>query len=114
MKFVFFIAAFLFALVACKKPEGCVDPDAINYDINAVIDDGSCQYECEGCGLPGFLSGTITSNTVLGFGEMYTLSGRVVVASGVTLTIEPGVIIKGAEGTGSLASMLIIEKRGEN
>lgn len=25
-------------------PEGCMDPDAFNYDFEAVLDDGSCQY----------------------------------------------------------------------
>ena len=26
-------------------PSGCTDPDASNYDANAVIDDGSCESE---------------------------------------------------------------------
>jgi hypothetical protein len=34
------------------------------------------------------------------------INGKVVVGNGVTLTIEPGTIIKGREGTGSLASAL--------
>ena len=29
---------------ACKKEEGCVDPLALNYNSNATIDDGSCDY----------------------------------------------------------------------
>jgi hypothetical protein len=29
--------------------EGCTDSTACNYDPNATIDDGSCEYECLGC-----------------------------------------------------------------
>ncbi len=47
---------------------------------------------------------TWTSNNI------YILNGKVVVNSGVTLTIEPGTIIKGAQGTGSLASALIVAR----
>jgi gliding motility-associated-like protein len=33
----------------CIFPEGCTDPEAINYDPNAIIDDGSCNYDVYGC-----------------------------------------------------------------
>ncbi len=29
---------------SCKKREGCTDPNAINYDSKAKVDDGSCEY----------------------------------------------------------------------
>ena len=29
--------------------EGCTDPAACNYNADATIDDGSCEYECLGC-----------------------------------------------------------------
>ncbi|MEO0403589.1 MAG: T9SS type A sorting domain-containing protein, partial [Bacteroidota bacterium] len=29
--------------------EGCTDPEALNYDENALVDDGSCEYEVEEC-----------------------------------------------------------------
>ena len=45
--------------------------------------------------------------------NIYILSGRVVVDAGVTLTIEPGTIIKGEEGDGSLASALIVARGGK-
>lgn len=45
--------------------------------------------------------------------NIYKLAGKVIVNSGVTLTIEPGTIIKGAEGTGSLASALIVARGAE-
>lgn len=37
----------------CDEIEGCTDSEAINYDPNATIDDGSCQYTnlCNGGGL---------------------------------------------------------------
>ncbi len=30
----------------CQPIEGCVDPNALNEDVTASIDDGSCQYDC--------------------------------------------------------------------
>ena len=31
-------------LFACKKEEGCMDPAAINYNSQATIDNGDCNY----------------------------------------------------------------------
>ena len=28
----------------CFGPAGCTDPNALNYDSNAIVDDGSCTY----------------------------------------------------------------------
>ena len=39
---------------------------------------------------------------------VWVLNGRVVVDAGATLTIEPGTIIKGAQGGGALASLLLV------
>ena len=33
-----------FILYSCTKNEGCTDPEAINFDVNASVDDGSCDY----------------------------------------------------------------------
>ncbi len=52
----------------------------------------------------------ITSNETWTADNIYRLNGKVIVSSGVTLTIEPGTIIKGVEGTGSLASALIVSR----
>jgi hypothetical protein len=59
----------------------------------------------------------ISANVMAGFIEtdqtwtadrVYVLTGRVIVPVGVTLTIEPGTIIKGNTGEGSLASALVV------
>ncbi len=56
------------------------------------------------------VSTNITTNTTWETGKTYILGGRISVVSGVTLTIEPGVIIKGEAGTGSNATALIIAR----
>lgn len=32
---------------ACKKEEGCISPDATNFNNTAEVDDGSCTYSSE-------------------------------------------------------------------
>ncbi len=54
--------------------------------------------------------GLITANETWTANTIYELAGRVIVNEGVTLTIEPGTIIKGRTGNGSLASALIISR----
>ncbi|MFK8038879.1 MAG: hypothetical protein AB8B74_11350 [Crocinitomicaceae bacterium] len=44
MKKIFFIPAFLLLIISCKK-EGCTDPTALNYNVEAKKDDNSCTYE---------------------------------------------------------------------
>ena len=56
------------------------------------------------------VAGEITSDTTWEAANIYILTGKVVVGVGVTLTIEPGTIIKGAPGSGSLASALIVQR----
>jgi hypothetical protein len=46
-------------------------------------------------------------------GNVYVLGGRIVVLDGATLTIEPGVIVKGQAGTGANATALIIARGGK-
>lgn len=59
------------------------------------------------------VSGLITTNTTWTANKIWILNGKVVVDAGVTLTIEAGTIIKGKEGTGSLASGLIVARGGK-
>jgi hypothetical protein len=56
------------------------------------------------------LTSNITTNTTWTTGGTYILGGRIAVTSGNTLTIEPGVIIKGQAGTGANATALIIAR----
>ncbi|MBR9855103.1 MAG: hypothetical protein GYB37_11100, partial [Algicola sp.] len=44
--------------------------------------------------------------------NIYVLDGKVIVGDGITLTIEPGTIIKGAEGQETLASALVVDQGG--
>ena len=96
-------------IISCKK-QGCVDPTAINYNINAQKDDGSCKYETS---TNVIKSGFINNDETWVADSIYELRGKVIVPNGVTLTIEPGTIIKGDEGSGTLASALIIAKGGK-
>jgi len=59
------------------------------------------------------VSGLITANTTWTANKIWILNGKVVVNDGVTLTIEAGTIIKGKEGSGSLASALIVARGGK-
>ncbi len=45
--------------------------------------------------------------------KIWLMDGKIVVKEGATLTIEEGTIIKGATGTGSNATVLIIAKGGQ-
>lgn len=56
------------------------------------------------------VTGNITTNTTWETGKVYILTTRIAVVSGVTLTIEPGVIVKGEGGTGANASALIVAR----
>ena len=59
------------------------------------------------------VTGNITSNTTWETGKVYVLTSRIAVVSGVTLTIQPGVIVKGEAGTGANATALLIARGGK-
>ena len=101
------LAASVAVLPACNKKEGCTDPTASNYDAEAEEDNGSCSYD------DATKSGTLSGDETWDANRVYFLQGRVVVPSGVTLTIEAGAIIKGNQGTGTNASALIVAKGGK-
>lgn len=110
MKKLLFILSVPLILISCRKP-GCTDPTAINYNVNAEKDNGTCEYEPINSNI--VKSGFITQNETWTANNIYELAGKVIVESGITLTIEPGTIIKGREGSGTLASALVIAKGGK-
>ena len=55
----------------------------------------------------------ITENTTWYTDTVYQLGGRIAVVDGVTLTIQPGTIIKGEAGTGANATALLIARGGK-
>lgn len=59
------------------------------------------------------VSSNITSNTTWTADKVYQLGGRIAVIDGVTLTIEPGTIIKGEAGTGANATALLVARGGK-
>ena len=44
MKHLILSLLLLLLASSCKKQEGCTDSTAINYDVSAERDDGSCLY----------------------------------------------------------------------
>jgi len=59
------------------------------------------------------VTANIISETTWETGNIYILEGRIAVVSGATLTIQPGVIIKGREGSEANATALIIARGGK-
>lgn len=88
-----------FFLLGCIAFTGCIQ--------------GNEKPETENGGNAGsnvFVNGNITANTTWTTGKVYVLSGRITVTAGATLTIQPGVIVKGEVGTGANASALVIAR----
>jgi len=97
------------ALSSCSN-KGCTDEDAINFDEKAKKDDGTCEYEVIEEETTITVTSNITENTTWETGKTYILGGRIAVESGITLTIEPGTVIKGEAGTGANATALLIPR----
>lgn len=91
--------------------------DGIQNGNETGLDCGGACAPCEGTGggviVDEDLSGLLTEDFTLTNDVIWEINGKFVVSDGVTLTIEPGTIIKGQEGTGSLASALIIARGGQ-
>ena len=104
-------ASLTLGTVSCKK-EGCTDETATNYNDKAKKDDGSCVFDVPAVVDPYEKTGYITANETWTSANVYKLNGKVIVSSGVTLTIEAGTIIKGFEGSGTLASALVVAQGG--
>lgn len=102
-------AALVMTAVSCKK-EGCTDANATNYNEKAKKDDGSCKYNTPEDESLVYVSSNITTSTTWETGKVYVLTSRIAVTNGATLTIQPGVIVKGEAGTGANATALIVAR----
>ena len=107
MKKVFYLVLSLgLILQSCNQKDKCDDTVCPN---GQVCVDGSCQ----GTTTNVIVTTNITSNTTWTRNNVYELGGRITVENGITLTIEPGTIIKGQAGTGSNATALLIARGGK-
>ena len=94
----------LLVFTSCFKD----DDTPIIIEETTIINDGPGTVD-EDCPTIA-VSGAIATNTTWTADNIYQLNQKVVVSEGVTLTINPGTIIKGSAGTGSLASALIVAR----
>jgi hypothetical protein len=101
MKHLKFIAMWFFGasvvLTSCKK-----DDDSDDTIIPPAETPGTVV-----------VTSNITANTTWEAGTIYQLAGRITVTNGVTLTIEPGTIVKGEAGTGANATALLVARGGK-
>lgn len=88
--------------IEAVTPPSCTD-GILNGTETEIDFGGGCAGEIT-------VTGLITENTTWTRNNIYFLGGKVVVGVGVTLTIEPGTIIKGNDGIGSLATALIVQR----
>jgi hypothetical protein len=103
---------FLFTLVASTLIfTGCFKDDDTPIIIEeiTIINNGPGDTGSDDCPTVA-VTGAISVNTTWTADNIYQLNQKVVVSEGVTLTINPGTIIKGSPGTGSLASALIVAR----
>jgi hypothetical protein len=94
----------LASLQSCKQKDTCADTVCPN---GQVCVDGTCQ----GVTTNVVISSNITSNTTWTADNVYELGGRITVLDGVTLTIEPGTVIKGQARYRSKCNSFISCKR---
>ncbi len=102
--FLFIVLATI--MTSCKQKDKCVDTVC---PTGQVCVDGTCQ----GTSTNVLVTTNITSNTTWTSDNVYELAGRITVVDGVTLTIEPGTIIKGQVGTGANATALLVARGGK-
>ncbi len=98
------LAVGMLSTTACKKPKGCTDPNAENYDPDATEDDGTCislPYKVETVTISGQsyekVTGTINENYTFTSNKKWLLSGGIFVSSNATLTIQAGTEIFAAD-----------------
>ncbi|MCB4806882.1 hypothetical protein LG651_01380 [Tamlana sp. 62-3] len=106
--FLTFLTASALVLTGCLQDDDTpiiIEEVTNNYYNNGDNDgDNDADYETI------VVSGGIALDATWTADNVYVLDRKVVVQEGVTLTIEPGTIVKGRAGTGSLSSALIVAR----
>lgn len=82
------------------------DEDGDSESVSLVISVGASVGEV-------LVNANVSENTTWTADKTYILGGRITVLDGVTLTIEPGTVIKGQAGTGANATALLIARGGK-
>lgn len=111
------LAFTLVCFVACSSDDDTPDV-AEETCSDGIMNNGETGVDCGGPNCSACeeetaevtVTGEITEDTTWTNDTIYILAGKVVVGVDVTLTIQPGTIIKGSEGEGSLASALIVQR----
>jgi hypothetical protein len=83
------------------------DTDGDTESVTHVLSVGEAEFFAN-----EVLSGLIEDDITLTSDRVWELAGRVIVTADVTMTIEPGTIIKGRQGDAASASVLIIARNG--
>lgn len=129
--FVLLVALMALTFVACDDNNETTI-DNLDFDADGILDavdncpaianPDQADFDGDGVGdvcdpnsgpTPGstiIVNSDITANTTWSSNFIYNLAGRIRVRAGVTLTIEPGTIIKANAGTGTNASVLIVSR----
>ena len=76
-----------------------------------ICDSGNCITD-PNANTEVTVAGFVENGTVWTADNIYVMTGKVVVDEGATLTIEPGTVVKGEEGEGTLASALVVARGG--
>jgi hypothetical protein len=120
-KFMFFLAGLVsLSVVFLNSCDGDDEPDTIIEDPCAnvtcaageVCASGTCIDTTSAPVDVIVVTSNISENTTWTAGKTYVLGGRISVLDGATLSIEPGVVIKGQAGTGANATALLVARGG--
>jgi hypothetical protein len=81
--------------------------------LTAVLAFSSCEKTTTPDGpKESIVTGLISEDVTWYSDTVYEMAGKVVVDEGATLTIQPGTVIKGRDGAGSLSTALIVARGG--
>lgn len=112
---LFVAAALIMVVSACGEdeptPDGPIVDDATytTEDITETrtVDGNTVEFK------QTRITGTINEDFTMTNDVAWVLNGRVIVGPNATLTIEPGTIVKGENGQGALASVLLVARDGD-